>query len=161
MFAVGIGLPVLLLASGRPSRRIDLPVGRGHTLTFSIRGTDPETRGSARPGGPTLRALLGLFALGVVWLGCAAVLDVLAHDMVRFETVAQLRQYVGGTFGDSSLATVVTAGLVGIYRYGELAVRLSAPVVAVVVWFLYGREGRLFGPMSRRLDTVQWKISDD
>lgn len=93
----------------------------------------------ARPGRLTT---LGLFVVGAAWLAGAVGTDLLAHDLGLFPTDIQLAYYVAGLLGTGSLvATVGSAVLLTVYRYGELAVVLSAPLAGVLSWVLV-RVGR-------------------
>jgi hypothetical protein len=160
VFAVGIGVPLLVLLSGRPGRRFEGAVGSRRRLVFSVRGWDTETL--TRRNGSTRRTVLGLFGVGFAWVCGATTLDLLAHDLGQFVTVSQLQHYVTPVVGrDSPLATVVTAVLVGVYRYGELATALSAPAAAVVVWLLSNRDRRSLPPVAQRLVRFDREVSDD
>jgi hypothetical protein len=105
--------------------------------------TADGSEGESRAGGvgPTL----ALLAMGIAWLGGGTLLDAVAHDLSVFATESQLLAYVEGLLGDgSTVATVGRIGLVGIYRYGEAAILLSAPVAVVAATALYvnGRSTR-------------------
>lgn len=94
-------------------------------------------RGWRRP--PTRTAVYFLF-IGLAWLAGGMVLDTLAHDLATFPNELALRAYAAGVIGTGSpLSVAATSVLAGIYRYGELAVHLSAPVAAVTVWMVYRR----------------------
>jgi hypothetical protein len=78
-------------------------------------------------------ALVGLLAIGVLWLVGAIGLDVFAHDLAQFGSENQLRNYAGNRFGAGTTAAVGVSALVGVYRYGDLVVRLSPLFVGCVV----------------------------
>lgn len=137
----GLGT-IALLASSRFGRRaLAEPVGgdvsqRLPTILQSDGGTE---RPVSKPGVTTM---FGLFVLGAAWLGGTVAIDVLAHDLGLFELEGQLLDYVAGIVGtDSSIASAGATVFVGIYRYGELAVLLSAPVTIAATWGVhtYGR----------------------
>ncbi|MFC7019289.1 MULTISPECIES: hypothetical protein [Haloarcula] len=94
----------------------------------------PQSSAGTRPGRLTT---LGLFVVGAAWLAGAVGTDLLAHDLGLFPTDIQLAYYVAGLLGTGSLvSTVGSAVLLTVYRYGELAVVLSAPLAGVLSWVL-------------------------
>ncbi|MFC6863826.1 hypothetical protein ACFQGE_10150 [Halomicroarcula sp. GCM10025817] len=94
----------------------------------------PRATVGTRPGRLTT---LALFVVGAAWLVGAIGTDLLAHDLGLFPTDIQLAYYVAGLLGTGSLvATVGSAVLLSVYRYGELAVVLSAPLAGVLSWVL-------------------------
>ncbi|MFO7927634.1 MAG: hypothetical protein ACQET5_00375 [Halobacteriota archaeon] len=148
------GMPVYI-ATGRllPGVAIAVAVGSVMLLAFelldwtSLVGTDrsksadrPETDGGALLRvDPTTVTAAGLFAIGAAWLGGITVLDILARDLGLFGSEQQLGEYVVGIVGtDSLLSTVAVAAFAGVYRYGELAVLLSAPIAVLAVWWYTG-----------------------
>ncbi|WP_235007125.1 hypothetical protein [Haloarcula mannanilytica] len=130
--AVVIVTSVFVVVAGWIARHFDRMPDRTATADSSVSGPGTQERnGSA---GPTLAMTVGLLAIGSVWLGGAAALDLLVHDLGLFATVSEFRTFVTGFLGTGSpVAVVGTTVLVGLYRYGELAVLLSAPVAVIVL----------------------------
>lgn len=90
------------------------------------------------PARPGRLVLAGLFVVGVAWLVGAIGIDLLGHDLGLFPTETQLEYYIAGLLGSGSLvSTVGSAVLVGVYRYSEVAVFLSAPLAALLSWGLF------------------------
>lgn len=100
-------------------------------------------------------AAAGAFAIGVGWLGGASALDVFAHDLGTFTTTSQLRAYVTGSLGTGlPIATVGNLLLIGVYRYGELAVLLSAPVAALALWGWDTYRERILSLIAGRIERL-------
>lgn len=105
-------------------------------------GGSRVARGIARP---SARTALGLLVVGLGWLVGGILLDLVAHDLAVFGTEQELQQYAAGIAGRQSLAgAVVSTGLLAVYRYGEAAVLVSAPLAAGMAWAVY-RWGRRAG----------------
>lgn len=91
---------------------------------------------------PSTRTAVYFLLIGLAWLAGGMVLDTLAHDLATLPNEQALRAYAAGVVGTGSpLSVAATSVLVGIHRYGEWAVRLSAPVAAVAVWMAHRRTG--------------------
>lgn len=135
------GLPVLLIGSRGEGRATDSagPGASPGIPTTDLVGGRPDLD---RFGTITVGTAAGLFAIGLGWLGGGMALDLLAHDLQLFGTERELLRYAAGIFGHGS--PVATAGrifLLGIYRYGEFVVLLSAPVATVAAWGVYRYDG--------------------
>jgi hypothetical protein len=108
---------------------------------------------------------LGLFVVAAAWLVGAVGTDLLAHDLGLFHTDIQLAYYVAGLLGTGSLvATVGSAVLLTVYRYGELAVVLSAPLATLLSWAVVraGRERtRSRAPDADPLPLANRGVDDD
>lgn len=78
--------------------------------------------------------LLGLLAVGLLWIGGAMGLDVLTHDLALFGSETELRNYASDFFGTgTAVATVGANVLVGVYQHGGLLVRLSPLLLCGVI----------------------------
>jgi hypothetical protein len=114
---------------------------RSHTPRVAADSAAPRPRRFDRRRGA---ALLGLGVVGVLWLVGAIGLDAFAHDLGKFGSENELRNYAGNLFGTGTLvAALGVSVLVGVYHYGDLVVRLSPLLVGCVVlslrWFVSTR----------------------
>ena len=99
--------------------------------------------------------MVGAVIIGVGWLGGASALDVFVHDLKLFASATQFRAFITGFLGTSSpIATVGTPLFVGLYRYGELAVLLSAPASMLALWAWNASQVHTLSSMFRRVKTI-------
>lgn len=127
----------------------DGPLGR---LSF-----EPERLDRDGSAGRTSAALVGTFLIGVAWVGSASALDVFVHDLELFATASQFRAFITGFLGSSSpIATVGTSLFVGLYRYGELAVLLSAPATMLALWAWNSARRRTLSSVFSTVKTIGW-----
>lgn len=133
---VAMGVCVLALVSMDVVRRFGPLTDRNYVFDSpSFERVVPDRDGSARR---TDAVALGALIIGIGWLSGTLALDIFVHDLGIFGTASQFRAYVTGFLGiGSPIAVVGTALLVGVYRYGELAVLLSAPVAILALWGWY------------------------
>lgn len=135
------GVPVLLVGSKWGGRGTD-SAGAGAPPRASSNGQVGGRRALDWFGRTTVGTAFGLFVIGMGWLGGAMALDLLAHDLRLFGTEQELLRYAAGIFGSGSpVASVGRNLLLGIYRYGEFVVLLSAPIAAVAAWGVYRYQG--------------------
>lgn len=129
--AIGGGLVILLAFELWNGVHLD---GDDRSKTTERTETDGGTLLRVEPMTATV---IGLFAIGAAWLGGITVLDIVARDLGLFGSEQQLGEYIVGIVGTESLiSTVAVTAFVGIYRYGELAVLLSAPIAVLAVrWY--------------------------
>lgn len=137
-------------------------VSLGVTQRFAPPLFTLELPGQTRSEELTDATTVGVFIIGTGWLGGTFALDILVHDLGLFATASQFRAFVTGILGSGSLtAAVGTPVLVGIYRYGELAVLLSAPVavLALLGWCNYHK--LVLSPIVRRRRVISRGPTDD
>jgi hypothetical protein len=151
--AAALGAVALVVLSTRSGRRIAAVwTDRRYAVTR------PETDGGVdhRHDRPGWTFILWLLAVGVAWLAVAGGLDLFAHDLTLFANEAELLVYARGLFGEGSpIATVV----VSVYRYGTLAVHLSAPLVVALLLAVAGIER--FGVPAPWVDATRGGHTDD
>ena len=150
--AVAVGLCVVGLVAVRTAERLDWLPGRAGTRGRSLSESNAPGRNSST--GPTV----GVTLIGTGWLVGVSALDVFVHDLGLYPTATDFRAFVTGFLGSGS---PVATALLGVYKYGELAVVLSAPValLAVVGWCLY--HGQMLSPADRGVEITRGGPSDD
>ncbi|WP_277542816.1 hypothetical protein [Haloarcula laminariae] len=149
------------LAGGRFRETVpslfEADAGRDPGLADPDSGTTRTRRFDRRRGA----ALLGLLAIGVLWLVGAMGLDAFAHDLALFDSETQLRNYAGTLFGTgTAFATAGASVVVWVYRYGDLVVRLSPLLVGCVLLSLRWLVRRRRRP-NRGTDTLDRRPTDD
>jgi len=144
---------------------------RAITQRFVHRSTRTGTTGDSLAGsrvrrdsaaGPSAGMTIGVFAIGCAWLGGAAAVDLLVHDLKLFATVSAFRAFVTGFLGSGSLlAAVGQTALVSLYRYGELTVRLSAPIAMVALYGWCRYQQLILASTIRRSRVYSGDVTDD
>ena len=112
--------------------------------------------------GPTTGTAVGVFFIGTGWLFGVSALDVFVHDLELYPTASAFRAFVTGFLGTGSpIATVGTTVLLSLYKYGELAVVLSAPVAltAMLVWCTYHEQ--VLSSTAHGVGIICGGLSDD
>lgn len=146
--AVAAGMPILAFRYRTQGQRSDDTTSHTPRATGAASNPTAKTQAPRHDGGvpnherqrPSRWTVFGLLFIGLAWLVGGIGFDVLAHDFALFPTELALREYAADMVGTGSpIATVASVTLIGVYRYGESAVYLSAPIVASAVWLLYRR----------------------
>ena len=130
-----LGIPITLavgtaiLITHGPSKRLNARVS-----------TDSQIKNVSKPDGGIRHlidqkavTLAGHLALGTVWLLGTIGLDIAVRDLGLFATESQLVESLGFGGGGSLLSTAFMTVLIGIYRYGDVGILLSAPIAIVVI----------------------------
>ncbi|WP_435095232.1 hypothetical protein [Halorubrum sp. N11] len=150
---VAMGMCVVILVSAGAIRRLGLLADR--TTVFDFSPFRPAVSEQDRSAGRTGAVAVGALTIGAAWLGGALALDIFVHDLGLFTTASQFRAYITEFLGTSSpIAVVGTSLLVGVYRYGELAVLLSAPVAMLALWGWNNYRGSIFLSLFERIKRI-------
>jgi hypothetical protein len=158
--AAAIVASVLVVAARAIVQRFVHRSTRTGTTGHSMAGLRARERDSA--GGPSAAMTIGVFAIGCAWLGGAAALDLLVHDLKLFATVSAFRAFVTGFLGSGSLlAAVGRTALVSLYRYGELTVRLSTPFAMIALYGWYRYQQLILALTIRRSSVYSGGLADD
>lgn len=151
--AVAIGVCILILVSVAAVRSLDRLPNRNHAFSFA--SLDPVAPDRGRPAKRNIAVTVGAFVIGTGWLGGTLTFDIFVHDLGIFATADEFRAFVAGFLGTGSpMAVVGTSLLVGVYRYGELAVLLSAPLAMFALWGWCTHHKLLLSSTIRRIKTV-------
>ncbi|EMA59773.1 hypothetical protein [Halorubrum kocurii] len=131
--AVAIGVCTLVLVTVVVVRSLDRLPDRNYT--FDLGSLNPAAPDRGRSAKRSTAVTAGAFVIGTGWLGGTFAFDIFVHDLGIFATADEFRAFVAEFLGTSSpIAAVGTSLLVSVYRYGELAVLLSAPLAMLALW---------------------------
>ena len=155
-----VGLCVFGLFAVGVAKRLDKQIGQTDTHGNSL--FESKEPGRNRSEGPTDTMAVGVFVIGTGWLLSVSALDVFVHDLGLYPTASEFSAFVTGFLGSGSpIATVGTTVLLGVYKYGELAVILSAPVAltAMLGWYTYHEQ--VLSSTAHGVGVIRGGLSDD
>ena len=155
-----VGLCMFGLVAVDVTERVGRQVGRTETRGHPL--FESEAPGRNRDAGPTDTMAVGVFVIGTGWLLGVSALDVFVHDLGLYPTASEFSAFVTDFLGSGSpIATVVTTILLGVYKYGELAVILSAPVAltAMLGWRTYHEQ--VLSSTAHGVGIIRGGASDD
>ncbi|EMA23693.1 hypothetical protein [Haloarcula argentinensis] len=155
-----VGLSVFGLVAIGIIERLGKHIGRadtrGHTLIESeVPGRKPSKESTGVMA-------VGVLVIGAGWLFGVSVLDVFVHDLGLYPTANEFSAFVTGFLGRGSpIAPVVTTALLGVYKYGELAVVLSAPVAIAALFGWHTYHDQMLLSTAHGIGSICTRASDD